>query len=56
MNLEKLRHNLSFTAENKMKNLCKAGDMMNEMFSFLKFQGFNNELSKICFPSQKMIF
>ena len=51
MNWEKLFSNISFTAE----NLQEAGHikMMNEIFHFLKFQEFINELGKICFPLGK---
>ena len=51
MNWEKLFSNISFTAE----NLQEAGHikMMNEIFHFLKFQEFINELGKICFSLGK---
>ena len=61
MNWEKVCPNLSYTSENKIGKLPKAWlhfklNMMIEIFRFLKFQEFINELGKICFPLGKMEF
>ena len=61
MNWEKVCPNLSYTSENKIGKLPKAWlhfklNMMIEIFRFLKFQEFINELGKYVFHWEKWNF